>query len=112
MEGNTGAPAAPQPDTVVVQLSDPVKVGERTYESLILHRCRAKHLMAMDLVKGENRKAAALFASMAGVPLPVIEDLTLDDYERVGEAAAPLMGNSGRKALAAALRRAATEASP
>lgn len=98
-------------DTAVVKLGDPVTIGEKTYDSLTLHRCRTKHLMAMDLVKGETRKAAALFASMAGVPLPVIEELDVDDFAKLGEAAAPLMGNSGRKALADARRRAAAEAS-
>lgn len=112
MAGKSGAPAAPQPDTAVVPLADPLLVGGQTYTSLTLHRCRTKHLLAMDLVKGETRKSAALFASMAGVPLPVIEELTVDDFARVGEAAVPLLGNSGLKALADAQRQAATEASP
>lgn len=105
-----GAPEAPQPTTAMVQLGDPVTIGDKAYTAITLHRCRTKHLLAMDLVKGETRKAAALFASMAGVPLPVIEELTVDDFARVGEAAAPLMGNSGRKALAAAQRQAEAEA--
>lgn len=99
-------------DTAVVKLADPVTVGDKTYDTLSLQRCRTKHLLAMDLVKGETRKAAALFASMAGVPLPVIEELAVDDFASLGEAAAPLMGNSGRKALADARRQAETEASP
>ena len=44
--------------------------------------------------------------------LQVIEELDVDDFARVGEAAAPLMGNSGSKALADAWRQAEAEASP
>ncbi|MFT3973335.1 MAG: phage tail assembly protein [Amaricoccus sp.] len=104
--------SAETPTTAVVPLGEPVTVAGQTYDTLTLHRCRTRHLLAMDLVKGETRKAAALFASMAGVPLPVIEELAVDDFARVGEAAAPLMGNSGWKALADAQRQAAAEASP
>lgn len=98
-------------DAVTVMLAEPVTVGGETYDSLTLHPCRTKHLLAMDLVKGETRKAAALFASMAEVPLPVVEELAVDDFAALGEAAAPLMGNSGRGALDAARRQAAREIS-
>lgn len=56
---------------------------------------QAKDLAAGDLVKGDTRKGYALFASICGVPLAVIEELDLDDLTGLGEALQPFLGRSG-----------------
>ncbi len=88
--------------TVTVPLDQPVEHGEKTYASLTLRKMKAKDLVAGDLVSGDTRKTFAIFASMAGVPIQVIEELDMDDFEKLGREAAPLMGKSA-KAVAAKL---------
>lgn len=87
--------------TVTVQLDAPVTVGEKTYASLTFRKMKAKDLVAQDLVKGEQRQSMALFASMAGVPIGVIEELDVDDYEKLALEVAPLLGKSAMAAMAA-----------
>jgi SpoVK/Ycf46/Vps4 family AAA+-type ATPase len=55
---------------------------------------RERILVAADLVTSETRKSFAIIASMAGAPIGVVEDLDIDDFERLSEVAAPLMGKS------------------
>lgn len=97
------------PDRITFQLEEPVTIGDKTITSLTLRKMKAKDLVAGDLVQGETRKAMAMFASMAGVPLQVIEELSLDDFSRLGEEAAPLMGKSAAKKLAELKRKEAAE---
>lgn len=82
--------------------SEPPEHDGKTYKTLTLRKMKAKDMVAADLVQGETRKAFAIFASMAGVPIQVIEDLDADDFIRLGQEAAPLMGKRG-KAMAEAL---------
>jgi phage FluMu protein gp41 len=91
-------------DTVTVTLATPVKVGEKEYASLTFRKAKAKDLIASDAVSGEARKSMALYASMGDVPIKVIEELDLDDFEDVSEKVVPLMG---KKATAAAAKLAA-----
>jgi hypothetical protein len=49
---------------------------------------------------GTERKAFAIFASMAGVPIQVIEALDMDDFDKLSQEATPLMGKSAEKAVA------------
>lgn len=95
--------------TITVALEEPVTHGETTYTELTFERRKAKHLVAMDLVKGATRKHMALLAAMANVPLPVIEELDADDFDRVAEETVAVMGKSAMKALQDAQSRAATE---
>lgn len=85
--------------TVTIEGDPPVHDG-KTYTSLTLRKMKAKDLVAADLVQGEARKGFALFASMAGVPIQVIEELDMDDLEKLGREAAPLMGKSALAAIA------------
>ena len=95
----------PETNTITVKLTTPISVGGKVYEALTFSECKAKHLMAMDLVKGVKKKTAAALAGMAGVGLPVFEEMSVSDFNRVREAAAPLMGNLE----AAAMEDAITE---
>lgn len=86
--------------TVTVTLDSPVEHDGQTYESLTLRKMKAKDLIASDLVNGQVRKSLAIFASMAGVPIAVLEELDTDDFTKLAREAAPLMGKSAAKALA------------
>tara|TARA_R110002072_G_scaffold234465_1_gene392076 strand:- start:119 stop:454 length:336 start_codon:yes stop_codon:yes gene_type:complete len=102
------------PKTVTINLSEPITYKEQTYTSLTFRRRKAKDLVAMDLVKGEMRKHMAMLASMAGVPLPVIEELDAEDYEAASKETIAVMGKSVAKAVkdaetAAAKAEAETE---
>jgi hypothetical protein len=88
--------------TKTVTLTEPVTHDGKSYPSLTLRKLKAKDLVAGDLVQGETRKAFAIFASMAGVPIQVIEELDVDDFELLGREAAPLMGKSAAAAMAKA----------
>lgn len=88
--------------TVTVPLDEKVEHDGKDYTSLTLRKMKAKDMVAADLVQGEARKGMAIFASMAGVPIQVIEELDADDFIRLGKEAAPLMGKQG-KAMSAAL---------
>lgn len=94
--------------TITVTLAEPVEHDGKTYASLTLRKMKAKDLVAGDLVTGDTRKTFAIFASMAGVPIQVIEELDVDDFEKLGREAAPLMGKSA-KAAAAKLEKAEAE---
>jgi hypothetical protein len=87
-------------DPVTIKLAGAVTHDGKTYTSLTLRKMKAKDLVAGDLVTGEARRAFAIFASMASVPIQVVEELDIDDFERLGEAAAPLMGKSAAAAMA------------
>ena len=87
------------PKTVTVHLVEPVTYKDQTFTSLTFRRRKAKDLVAMDLVKGEMRKHMAMLASMAGVPLPVIEELDAEDYESASKETIAVMGKSVAKAV-------------
>lgn len=104
------------PATVTFTPSAPIVHGEKTYPTLTLRRMKVKDRTMADLVNGENRKMFAIFASMAGVPIQVIEEMDDDDFTRLEEVAQPLLGKSiqGQKArqeaiVANALKEAITE---
>lgn len=87
--------------TVAIDLASPVEHGGRTYTRLTFRKMKARDLVAGDLVTGDTRKSLAIFASMAGVPIGVMEELDADDFERVGMEAAPLMGKRAQRAMEA-----------
>lgn len=96
-----------QGSTITVRLDTPVSFNGETFEVLTLRKLKAKDLVAADLATGDAQRAIAIFASMAGVPVQVIEDLDVDDFEKLGEEAAPLMGKSAAAAMAKAPARQA-----
>jgi len=85
-----------KPKTITFTPSEPIEAGGETHEKLTFQRMRVRHLVAMDKVDGQMRKTVALFAAMADVPIPVIDALDMDDFERLTEEVVPLMGNSAR----------------
>lgn len=95
--------------TVTFTPNEPIDYNGNSYPSLTLRKMKAKDLVAGDLVQGDARKGFAIFASMAGVPIGVIEELDIDDLERLNEVAAPLMGKQMRAAAAAAKLEAGVE---
>lgn len=84
--------------THVFRPEEPPEHDGKSYPELTFRKMKAKDLVASDLVKGELRKSFAIFASMADVPIQVIEDLDGDDFVRMGLEVAHLMGKSGKKA--------------
>lgn len=94
--------------TVTVPLDSPVEHDGKTYASLTFRKMKAKDLVAGDLVAGEARKSFAVFASMADIPIQVIEELEMDDFEKLAEAVTPLMGKSAAAAATAQAKAAAT----
>lgn len=86
--------------TITFTLETPVEHDGQTYTSLTLRKMKAKDLVAADLVNGNLRKSLAIFASMAGVPIMVMEELDTDDFNRLGREAALLMGKLAVKAMA------------
>lgn len=85
--------------TVPFDGEPPVHDG-KTYTEVTLRKMKAKDLIAADLVQGQSRKSFAIFASMADVPIQVIEQLDMDDFDKLSEKATPLMGKSAEKAVA------------
>ena len=92
--------------TVTFTPESPVTFNDKLYPVLTLRKMKAKDLVAGDLVTGESRRTFAILASMAGVPIGVVEELDIDDFERLSEVAAPLMGKSAMVAIAAAKEKA------
>lgn len=86
--------------TITFTLETPVEHDGTSYSTLTLRKMKAKDLIAADLVDGSLRKSLAIFASMASVPIMVVEELDADDFTRLGREAAPLMGKLAAKALA------------
>ncbi|ABE63167.1 hypothetical protein Nham_2376 [Nitrobacter hamburgensis X14] len=93
--------------TVTFTPESPITYNDKAYPALTLRKMKAKDLVAGDLVTGDTRKAFAIYASMAGVPIGVIEELDIDDFERLSEVAAPLMGKSAKAAIKAAKEKIA-----
>ncbi len=85
---------------VVITLEEPITIGEGdkavTYEKLTFARkLKGKDLIAMDAVQGNTKKAFAMYASMADVPLQLMMELDTDAFEEVALGVAPLMGKRG-----------------
>lgn len=78
--------------TISFKLSKPITHGKDTYTEFTLpEEPLVEHLFAMDAVQGETKKAVALFAAMAGVPLPVLGKMTLGDFGRMSKIMTPIM---------------------
>lgn len=75
-------------------LKTPVTHNGKTYETLAFRRPKTGDLLVMDSVKGELAKSLALYAAIADVPLPVIKEIELDDFNALSLVVAPLLGES------------------
>lgn len=86
-------------DKITVRLSVPVEYQGKTYADLTFRKLKVKDLVAADLVDGDIRKSLALFASSAGVPIGVFEELDVEDFADVSERIKPLLGKSTERLL-------------
>lgn len=96
---------------VTVDLDFPFEFEGREVKSLSFRRMKAKDAL---VAEGETNQAKAgyrLFAALAGVDVAVIEELDMEDLEKVTEAIVPLMGKSGAKALEEVRRKAENQSS-
>ena len=78
--------------SVTVPLEFPVTHEGREIRELTFRRMKARDALAGEGIENEVRAGYAIFATLAGVPVDVIEELDLEDLERVGKDIAPLMG--------------------
>jgi len=101
-----------KPKTLTFTPEEPIAVGNAVHETLTFERLRVRHMVAMDKVEGNMRKTVAMFAAMADVPMPVIDELELDDFERLSEELMPLMGKSGRSVVEAREQTGDDDAAP
>jgi hypothetical protein len=90
--------------TVTVKLSTPVTYGDKTYASLTFRKMKAKDLVAAEIggKSGDAGRTMGMLASMADVPIPVITELDIDDFNALSATVAPLMGKSAAAAIAKA----------
>lgn len=93
-----------KPTSLEFRLEYPVVWKKETITSLKFRRRKAIDLAAGDPIKGQQGKFQAILASMCDQPLPVIQDLDGDDYDRLQIEIAPMMGNDYTKGIAAALK--------
>jgi hypothetical protein len=78
--------------SVTVELEYPVTHEGREIKSLTFRRMKARDALAGEGIENEVRAGYAIFATLAGVDVAVIEELDLEDLAKVGEEVAPLMG--------------------
>lgn len=78
--------------SVTVDLEFPVTHEGRQIKSLTFRRMKARDALAGEGIENEVRAGYAIFATLAGVDVAVIEELDLEDLAKVGEEVAPLMG--------------------
>lgn len=93
-------------DPITVKLDEPVTIGSgdkaKTYaEITFTHKAKGRDFAAGDLVKGNTNRSYAIFASMAGVPITVFQEMDADDLTKVSLAAVPLFGERAKKAAKA-----------
>ncbi|TFF20828.1 phage tail assembly protein [Jiella endophytica] len=89
--------------TVTVPIGEPFDHDGKTYSQLTFRKMKVKDMIKADAVTGEFRKSCAMYASMADVPIQVIENLDTDNFTEIALKVAPLMGKSGKKAVAEAI---------
>lgn len=78
--------------SVTVKLTTPIGSSDEPIEQLVLKRPLFKHVRrASDESNGKLDMARHLIATCAGVDPPIIDQLELDDFERVQSALFELM---------------------
>ena len=80
-------------EPITIELSSPIEHDGKTITSLTFREAEVGDAMAMDAVKGEMAKSAALLACMCGLSLPVMKKIKFRDMNRIMGAVAALMGN-------------------
>ncbi|MBI1620801.1 phage tail assembly protein [Aquamicrobium zhengzhouense] len=77
-----------------IKLSKPVEHAGTTYSEISVREPEMGDFMAADLVTGDQTKEAAIYASIAGIPLPAMKKLRPLDYKAIVVAADKLAGNA------------------
>lgn len=95
-----------KPSTVTITLDYPVSHEGRDYTQLTFRRMKAKDTLVAEDEHNKVRSGYRLFATLAGVDLAVIEELDVEDLEKIGEGIGPLMGKSAAAAMKAAKAKA------
>jgi len=80
--------------SITVDLEFPVTHEGREITSLTFRRMKARDALAGEGIENEVRAGYAIFATLAGVDVPVIEELDLEDLASIAEEVKPLMGKS------------------
>jgi hypothetical protein len=78
--------------SVTVELEFPVSYEGREIASLTFRRMKARDALAGEGIENEVRAGYAIFATLAGVDIAVIEELDIEDLAKVGDEVKPLMG--------------------
>ena len=84
--------------TVTVTLDCPIEFDGRPVTSLTFRRMKARDALGGEGETNPVRAGYKLFATLAGVDVKLIEELDVDDLEKIGEAIVPLMGKSAMEA--------------
>lgn len=80
-------------ETTTITLSKPVEHDGQTINTITVRAATLGDMLMADLVQGEQTKQAAIYASIAGVPLPAFRQLAPADYFKIVDAADALAGN-------------------
>lgn len=84
---------------VTVDLAYPFEFEGREVKSLSFRRMKAKDAIIAEGESSQARAGYLLFASLAGVDVKLIDELDIEDIEKIAEAIVPLMGKSAGEAL-------------
>lgn len=95
------AAAAKPVKQVKVVLEFPFDYDGREITSLTFRRMKTKDSYVGEDIENPAKAGFALFAALAGVKIEVIEELDIDDLEKVSEETLPLMGKSALAVAAA-----------
>lgn len=77
-----------------IKLSKPIEHAGTTYTEVTVREPEMGDLMTADLVQGEQTKEVAIYASIAGIPLPAMRKLRPLDYKAIVAAADAVSGNA------------------
>ena len=82
-------------ETVTVRLKKPVTVEGKALRELTFREPMVDDMLTAEAVGGGDlRQTVAMLASMAGVEMAVLKQVTRSDFQRIMEAVAPLLAES------------------
>lgn len=94
--------AKPKSKTITIKLLDGAEDQDgREYKELTFRKMKAGDALEGENEASQTKASYLLYARLAGVHVSVIEDMTMDDLERVSEGVIPLLGKSAAKMLQA-----------
>ena len=88
-----------KPKSATLTLEHPFEHDGREVTCLSFRRMKAKDSYVAEGEQNQARAGFMLFAALAGVDVEVIDELDIEDLERVGEVIQPLLGKSQAKQL-------------